>query len=80
MSHITMYIAMPDLFLPVFGSETIIYKNESIDILTHFSYFFVKKMRKHPPDINISETCIDANLKMLERRDPDNFPRFAPQE
>ena len=31
-------------------------------------------MRKHPPDVNVSETCIDANLKMVERRDPDNFP------
>ena len=37
-------------------------------------------MRKHPPDVNVSETCIDANLKMAERRDPDNFPRFPPQE
>ena len=37
-------------------------------------------MRKHPPDVNVSETCIDANLKMVERRDPDNFPRFPPQE
>ena len=37
-------------------------------------------MRKHPPDVNVSETCIDANLKMVERQDPDNFPRFPPQE
>ena len=41
---------------------------------TRFSYFFVQKMRKHPPDVNVSETCIDANLKMVERWDPDNFP------
>ena len=37
-------------------------------------------MRKYPPDVNVSETCIDANLKMVERRDPDNFPRFPLQE
>ena len=37
-------------------------------------------MRKQSPDVNISETCIDANLKMVERRDPDIFPRFPPQE
>ena len=30
-------------------------------------------MRKYPPDVNISETCIDANLKMVERQDPFNF-------
>ena len=28
-------------------------------------------MRKYPSDVSISETCIDANLKMVERRDPD---------
>ena len=37
-------------------------------------------MRNNLPDVNVSETCIDANLKMVERRDPDNFPRFPPQE
>ena len=37
-------------------------------------------MRKHPPDVNVSETCIDANMKMAERWDPDNFPSFQPQE
>ena len=37
-------------------------------------------MRKYPPDVNVSDTCIDANLKMAERWDPDNFPRFPPQE
>ena len=37
-------------------------------------------MRKYPPDVNVSETCIDANLKMVERREPDNFLRFPPQE
>ena len=31
-------------------------------------------MRIHPPDVIVSETCIDANWKMVERRDPDNFP------
>ena len=37
-------------------------------------------MRKYPSDVSISETCIDANLKMVKRQDPDNFPRFQPQE
>ena len=37
-------------------------------------------MQKHPADINVSKNCIDANLEMVERRDPDNFPRFPPQE
>ena len=37
-------------------------------------------MRKHPPEVNVSEPCIDANSKMIESRDPDNFPRFPPQE
>ena len=37
-------------------------------------------MRKYPLDVNVAKTCIDANLKMVERRDPGNFPRFPPQE
>ena len=37
-------------------------------------------MRKYPPDVNVSEICIDASLKMVERRGPDNFPRFLSQE
>ena len=32
-------------------------------------------MRKYPQEVKVSKTCIDANLKMVERRDPDNFPR-----
>ena len=32
-------------------------------------------MRKYPSDVSVSETCIDANSKLVERRDPDNFPR-----
>ena len=31
-------------------------------------------MRKYPSDISVSETCIDANLKMVERRDPELLP------
>ena len=31
-------------------------------------------MRKHPPDVNVSETCNDAYLKMVERRDQTKFP------
>ena len=57
----------PDLFLSVFGTETIIYYNGSIDISDTFCLlYFVQKMRKYPPDVNVSETCIDANLKMVE--------------
>ena len=33
-------------------------------------------MRKYPSDISVSETCIDVNLKMVKRRDPDIFPCF----
>ena len=65
----------------MFGTETIIYNNGSIDISDTFKLlYFVQKMRKYPPDVNVSETCIKANLKMVERRDPDNFPHFPPQE
>ena len=37
-------------------------------------------MRKYPFDISVSENDIDANLEMVERRDPDNFPCFSLQE
>ena len=37
-------------------------------------------MRKNPSDVTVSENCIDANLEMVERRVPDNIPRFPPQE
>ena len=37
-------------------------------------------MRKYPSDVSVSENCIDANVEMVERRDPDNFPRFPPLE
>ena len=37
-------------------------------------------MRKYSSDVSVSINCIDANLEMVERRDPDNFPRFPPQE
>ena len=37
-------------------------------------------MRKYPFDVSASKNCIDANLEMLERWDPDNFTRFPPQE
>ena len=29
---------------------------------------------------SVSKNCIGANLEVVERRDPDNFPRFPPQE
>ena len=71
----------PDLFLSVIGTETIIYNNGSIDIFDTFQLlYFVQKKQKYPPDVNVSETCIDANLKMVERQDPDNYRRFPPQE
>ena len=37
-------------------------------------------MRKYPSDVSVSKNCIDANLEMVERREPDDFPRFLPQE
>ena len=37
-------------------------------------------MRKYPSDISVSKNCIDPNFKWSERRDPDNFPCFLPQE
>ena len=53
----------------------------SIDISDAFKLlYFDQKIRKYPSDVSVSETCIDANLKMVERRDPDNFPHFPPQE
>ena len=71
----------PDLFLSVFGTETIIYNNGSIDIFDTFQLlYFVQKMRKYPSDVKVSETCIDGNLKMVERQDPDNYRRFPSQE
>ena len=37
-------------------------------------------MRNYPSDVSLSENCIDVNLEMAERGDPDNFPHFPPQE
>ena len=37
-------------------------------------------MRKYPSDVSVSKNCINSNLKTVERRDPDNFPHFPPQE
>ena len=34
-------------------------------------------MRKYPSDESVSENCIGANLKVVKRRDPVNFPRGA---
>ena len=31
-------------------------------------------MQKYPSDVSVSETCIDANLKMVERRTQTTFP------
>ena len=55
----------PDLFtnVSVFGTEMIIYNNESIDISDTLKLlYFVQKMRKYPFDISVSENCIDPNL------------------
>ena len=38
-------------------------------------------MWKYPSDLSVSKKkCIDANLEIFERRDPDNFPLFPMQE
>ena len=37
-------------------------------------------MRKYPFEESLSDNCIDANSKMVEGRDTDNFPRLQPQE
>ena len=37
-------------------------------------------MQKYPSDVSVSNNCIDANLEMVERREPDNFPCFPLQE
>ena len=39
-------------------------------------------MQKYPSDVSVhvSRICIDANLEKVERRYPDNFPLFPPQE
>ena len=35
-------------------------------------------MWKYPSDVNVSKNCVDANLEMVERLDPDNFPQTFP--
>ena len=37
-------------------------------------------MRKYPSEISVSINYIDANLEMVVRWDPDNFPHFLLQE
>ena len=37
-------------------------------------------MWKYPYDISLSESCFDKKFKWSERRDPDNFASFLPQE
>ena len=37
-------------------------------------------MSEHRYDIRISESCVDPNLLMVERQDPDNFTRFQTRE
>ena len=37
-------------------------------------------MLKYQSDVSVSKNRIDANSEMVERRDPDNYPRFPPQE
>ena len=69
------------IYLSVFGTETIIYNNRSIAILNTFQLIhFVQKMRKYPSDVSVSKNCIDENLEIVKRWDPDNFPHFLPQE
>ena len=37
-------------------------------------------MSEHRYDIRISESCVDPNPLMVERQDPDNFPRLQTRE
>ena len=37
-------------------------------------------MSEHRYDIRILESCVDPNLLMVERQDPDNFTRFQTRE
>ena len=37
-------------------------------------------MWEHRYDIRISEGCVDLNRLMVERQDPDNFPRLQMRE
>ena len=37
-------------------------------------------MSEHRCDIKTSESCVDPSLLMVERQDPDNFPRFKTRE
>ena len=37
-------------------------------------------MSEHRYDIRISESCVDPNRLMVERQDPDNFPRLQTRE
>ena len=50
----------------------IIYNNGSIEISDTFKLLYlVQKMRKYPSDVSVSKNCIDANLGMIYRRDPN---------
>ena len=37
-------------------------------------------MWKYPSVVSVSKNCMGANLEVVERREPDNFPGFLPQE
>ena len=37
-------------------------------------------MSEHRYDIRITESCVDPNPLMVERQDPDNFPRLQTRE
>ena len=37
-------------------------------------------MLKYPSDVSVSKNCIDANMEMVKRHDPDNFHCSPPQE
>ena len=46
-------------------------------------YLFMRLFWRTPSTLKIVNqvrSSIDANLKMVERRGPDNFPRFPPQK
>ena len=70
-----------ELHLSVFSAETISSDKMSKDISDTLKLlYFVKKMSEHRYDLRILESCVDLNLLMVERQDPDNFTCFHTQE
>ena len=75
------YSLSTELHLSVFSAETTSSDKMSIDISDTLEIlYFVKKMSEHRYDIRIWESCVDPNLLMAKRQDPDNFTRFQTWE